>query len=484
MMTLAASSLRASALLLALLSEGLGVAPSTPQVYGGTNVEPCGWPTTVSMLGSCSGTLVHPKVVIYAAHCGSGYDSVQFGDRLTGSGFSVRTEFCRTYPSGGPGSGTDFAFCVLAEPVETLPIVPPLMGCETSVLTEGREVVIVGFGTTEDGQYGIKREASTTFGHMTANGEAFLGGGGVDSCQGDSGGPVFVRLPSEAGADDTWRVFGITSWGQSCGQGGYYSVMWNGMEWFESESGIDITPCHDADGTWAPGPDCKGFPLQPGHAGGTWQNSCEPGPLGGLSSVCGAPFDASSDLVAPSLVVSAPENLTRFDSDPESGRARVTIAIDATDEGYGIDSLQLVIDGQDVPMGSLSRPPFEFSVRLSPGTYEIGAHAVDFSGNVGTAASVFIGVDVDPVLPSAGESSSSDGGSSESSESGDAEADASTTGSGSSSESGEAPGARNGGASDGGCACTADPRRGRLDAVPWLGLVAVGLTRRRLRLRR
>jgi hypothetical protein len=118
------------------LAGALTAETPTQHIYGGTDVVSCGWPTTVSMEGACTGTLVHPQVVIYAQHCGGGYGSVTFGETIDGSpGRSVPTEFCRTYPGGGPGSGADFAFCVLAEPQTDIQIVPILMGCETSVLT-------------------------------------------------------------------------------------------------------------------------------------------------------------------------------------------------------------------------------------------------------------------------------------------------------------------------------------------------------------
>src|SRR5690349_10660077 len=55
--------------------DGLGVEvgiDQEPAIYGGSSVDTCGWPTAV-YLGfsgwSCSGTLVHPNIVITAAHC-------------------------------------------------------------------------------------------------------------------------------------------------------------------------------------------------------------------------------------------------------------------------------------------------------------------------------------------------------------------------------------------------------------------------------
>lgn len=132
---------------------------------------------------------------------------------------------------------------------------------------------------------GIKREVTTQLNGIPASGEAFVGGGGKDSCQGDSGGPVFVQAD-----DGSWRVFGITSYGGACGGGGYYSMMHNGIAWFESQTGYDLTPCHDADGTWNPGPDCGSFPLSPAQGSGTWANGCSGGASTGYSAACGEPF--------------------------------------------------------------------------------------------------------------------------------------------------------------------------------------------------
>jgi MYXO-CTERM domain-containing protein len=394
----------------------------TPEqhVYGGTDVVSCGWPTTVSIEGSCTGTLVHPQVVIYAQHCGSGYSQITFGETIDGNpGRSVPTEFCRTYPSGGPGTGADFAFCVLSEPQTDIQLVPILMGCETSVLTAGRQVVGVGFGEADTGPYGIKREVTMDFGFIDGNNEAFAGGGGEDTCQGDSGGPLYVQMSAADGGDDSWRVFGITSYGNACGGGGYYSMMHIGMEWFESESGFDLTPCHDADGTWNPGPDCGDFPLNPANAGGTWAEGCNAGELGPLSAVCGAPFDASSDMDPPTVAISTPATGTVFDSDPMTGQASFPVEAVADDgTGYGVDTVRLLINGADVPGGTLTSEPYVWNGGYPAGQYTFQVIATDVTGNVAESEMVYIGVDMDPPTPepppgeeSSGGGSGSDGGS-------------------------------------------------------------------------
>jgi hypothetical protein len=265
----------------------LSIDPDDPSaIYGGAPVNTCGYPSTIELGGACTGTLVHPQVVIYAAHCGASYPKIYFGENYQAPAKTVNTSSCKIFPGGGPGHGDDFAYCKLAAPVNDVPITPILMGCETSVLQPGKAVTLVGFGNADNGPYGIKRHVTTTINGIDANKEISIGGNGKDTCQGDSGGPAYVQL-----ADGTWRVFGVTSYGGACGTGGMYSMMHNGMTWFEAQTGLDLTPCHRADGTWEPTAACGNFPTNPGAGGGSWGGGCPSGGLSGaLSSTCGAPY--------------------------------------------------------------------------------------------------------------------------------------------------------------------------------------------------
>lgn len=369
----------------------LAVPASDPaSIYGGEPSAVCGWPTTVSVQGSCTGTLVHPQVVIYAQHCGSGYNSIQFGESIQQPAKNVPVEFCKTFPGGGPGSGKDYAVCKLAEPVLDVPIVPILMGCETDVLQPGAEVTIVGFGNADDNLgYGLKREVVTTINQITGANEIEIGGNGKDSCQGDSGGPVFIKL-----ADGTWRVFGITSYGGACGTGGVYSMMHLGMQWFEAETGIDLTPCHDAQGNWAPTGECKNFPMEPGLGGGTWANGCANAQVGGASQTCGMPTEP--DVTAPTVTITNPLDGTEFEA-PEG--ADVVVVVDAQDIGWGIKEVRLTIDGQEIPGGVDNSPPYEFNAKFPTGKYLIGANAIDLGDNMAAAVPVTIGVNTPLVEP-------------------------------------------------------------------------------------
>lgn len=373
---------------------GLSSDPSTdPEaIYGGEAVAACAWPTTVNIEGSCTGTLVHPQVVIYAQHCGTGYQNIWMGENINQPARTLKPEFCKTIPNGGPGTGMDFAFCKLKEPVLDVPLVPILMGCETDILKVGQEVTIVGFGNADNGPYGIKREVTTTVTGFGAGGkEINIGGGGKDSCQGDSGGPVFVNLPGIG-----WRVFGITSYGGECGTGGVYSMMHNGISWIEQEAGIDLTPCYQADGTWAPTFDCKGFPVDPGAGGGTWAQGCGGGDVEGFSSVCGAAFDPAPDMEPPTISIINPTEGQLFMG---PGNVDVVVDLDAQDVGWGVKEVHLLINGKDFDGNVDTFPPYSYPLKFPAGGYTLSAVAIDLADNMGEAIPVHIGVNAPAPAP-------------------------------------------------------------------------------------
>jgi len=269
---------------IALGCEGPGrkapVSESVAPIVGGSVASTCVWPTAVMLIGpiGCTGTLVHPRVVITAKHClrsESGFyeppTSIGLGETRDQWAQTVAISQCFEHPDN------DFGFCTLAHDVTGIPIVPVMAPCETSELGVGKPVVEVGFGVTSASgrTWGTKEWIGATIDSIDASlvninvttgsqdGEYF----------GDSGGPLFFLMP-----DRTWRLIGEDCCSPDIGGTGarvstYTSVPFH-VAWTEQQSGVDLTPCHDASG-WNPTAACTGFPTDPNSGVGAWNSMCQ-----------------------------------------------------------------------------------------------------------------------------------------------------------------------------------------------------------------
>ncbi len=451
----------------AATTDQLAVDPVYPQVTGGEEVEVCGWPDTVAVTGGgglCTGSLVHPRVVVYAAHCGDGDKQIRFSESST-QGISRQTDFCLANPDyiGVNDQAHDWAFCVLEEPITDLPVTPPLFGCELEMVAAGLPVVIAGFGDGgADGPSGTKRwgmtEVVSTLGN-TVN----IGGMGLSTCQGDSGGSAFVAM-----GDGTWRSLSMTSTGiGGCtGTGGVHALMHPAIPWIEEQAQIDITPCHDLDGTWNPTPNCAGFFAGGAQGYGTWSDFCEGTPVGGAAETCGDPFDVVSDEEPPMVSITAPSN-----GEELATGSLVSIDIDAIDTGYGVAEVWVTIEGMEQPVRD-EYPPYGFAdVAFPDGVYEIVAIAEDWAGNVAMSEPVTIGINAEvpdePTVDSSGTSGAETGEPDATSSTGSPPADSSGSDDAGAADDGDG----------GGCGCHSDGSGGSTAGL--LVLALLGLRRRR-----
>ncbi len=464
--------------------------PEPLGIHGGQPVSACAWPTTVAVFNNgalCTGTLVHPRVVVYAAHCGGGNKKIYFGEDLQAPAHILTPDLCMTYPDykGVSDQAHDWAFCRLPKPVTDIPITPVVYGCETEIVHKGRDAAVVGFGQTHQGITGRKNWGMTPI-HSVATGSANVGGQGQPGiCPGDSGGPAYVEYP-----DGSWHVFGIASTVTGgCGGVGTHSLMWRAVPWIEENSGIDITPCHDQDGTWRPTYRCDQF--YSGAAGvgyGDWGDWCPDTPVGAPSETCGKAFNADPDNTPPVVAITTPTSIDL----PDEGAYTTAIEVDANDgDGWGIVAVSLKINGQVQPIAD-EDPPYAFNMATFPkGTWELIAVAEDAAGLIGESEPVILQIGPAPEVPvetTASESDSEDSEDSAASDptpttsasdpSGDAGSDSAASASASASASDSTDSGPSGDDGDDGCGCnnTAGNPGGLM-----LGLVGVGLAWRRRR---
>ena len=143
--------------------EGVAAPATDPvAVHGGTPNETCAWPTAVAVSGGnslCTGTLVHPRVVMFAAHCGGGNKTILFGEDITKPTKTVKPDLCLVNPdyAGVNDQEHDWGFCRLSDAITDLPVTPVVYGCETEIVFVGQTAAVTGFGITEEGgNAGIK----------------------------------------------------------------------------------------------------------------------------------------------------------------------------------------------------------------------------------------------------------------------------------------------------------------------------------------
>ena len=239
----------------------VALAAAPPPIVGGEQASPGAWPSAAALVArggaSCSGVLVHPRIVLSAAHCrdneieGVWLGAVDLNEETPGEWAEVASQhgypdYAWTY---------DVLVLVLTEDAETSPA-PLAIGCGAELLVDGVDAVLAGFGATDS--WGstypdVLMVAETTVEVASCDdeargcvpgampdGELIAGGDGIDSCYGDSGGPVYVATD--------WGehlVAGVSSRAADpsdvpCGDGGIYVRVDAVRSWIEQTTGLTL----------------------------------------------------------------------------------------------------------------------------------------------------------------------------------------------------------------------------------------------------
>lgn len=204
---------------LVLLAGCIDAAPSQKQqwVINGTPSGPGDYPATGALMApfgesyffSCTGTVIHPRVVLTAAHClhpafvdsAPGFTleldatTVANGDIIAGSAGIMHPSFeLELPPEPGVQVWYDIGLLFLNEPITS--VTPELIATpeETAGLAVGMPVELVGYGITDQvqGNYGIKTQGVGDLVVIGSHEVQVSMPGQQQNCNGDSGGPGYM----------------------------------------------------------------------------------------------------------------------------------------------------------------------------------------------------------------------------------------------------------------------------------------------------
>lgn len=289
------------------LASGLAVALLSPDALAwddqlGTVAQECQYPTVgrlTSGNGQCTGTYIGDRTVITAAHCGAPTSFFLGENAGSNQPDAIDIDFCvknvnYVYPMV---NGKDVMVCRLMEDPPNVPVIPPAIpsdcaadGMRWLMYTAYNPCVlntnpqVSSFCPTDhlDGEGAGRGEPDSIM--RFADVDVISQGpcSAPDVCpqaivtsyegqrSGDSGGPLFYQMP-----DGGYRVIGVLSGGSQISK--KYGDVPSGLASLEYVMSVDVTPCHDYNGTthsweWVGG--CS-IPTNPKKLGNSWDYNCK-----------------------------------------------------------------------------------------------------------------------------------------------------------------------------------------------------------------